>query len=650
MAAMSKTLSRRNHVAGGPGQEAVRDTLLAWLSGWGFDPEVETYEVFLPWPTSVSLGLIAPESIAFEIGEAPLAEDPSTGTEVYPWVSGYSAAGEALAEVVYVNYGLHEDYERLASLGVEVRDRVVLARFGRSYRGIKARLAQANGAAALLLYSDPSDDGFVLGDVYPEGPFRPWSGVQRGSVMNGSGDPTTPDGPSTTDATRVAPETSPHEVPAIPVMPISYEVAGEILSRIGGADLPDQGWQGGLPFRYHVGPGPARVRVRVDDDRDGPAGGMKKIHDVLARIEGSEWADEWVVVGAHIDAWGPGANDNVSGTASVLAAARAIRARADAGDRPRRTIVFAGWDAEEWGLIGSTEWVEEHAAVLSGGAVGYINQDAIGGRNFGASATPSLKPFVREAAGAVPAEGGASLHDEWAEGDTVAAMGDLGGGSDFAPFYNHLGIPSTGHGFDTPGGVYHSAYDTYRWMSEYGDPGFVRHAQSAELTALLALRLANAEVLPYDYANFAREMALHWERLRQNAVEHELMGGDAETADPLSAAFGELEKEGRRLDGARASYLAGSTDPERSRRANRALILVERALARDRGLEGRPWYRNLTFAADDRNGYATLALPGIAEAVRSGSPERVRAEVEDLAARVRSAAAAVREAAGAIAP
>lgn len=625
MQAMSRTLSGRMHVAGGPGQAAVRDTLVAWFGRWGFEPRVAAYQVFLPWPTGVTLALIAPKALTFALEE----EAPSS----YPWVSGYSAPGVAEAEVVYANYGLHEDYALLDSLGIDAEGCIVVARYGLSYRGIKARLADAHGASALILYSDPADDGFVQGDVYPDGPFRPWSGVQRGSVMNGNGDPTTPAGPSTAGAARVPPSESPNELPRIPVVPVSYAVAGEILARLGGADLPRQDWQGGLPFRYHLGPGPARVRVEVADDRDGPAGGMKAIYDVVARIEGSHWPDEWVVVGAHIDAWGPGANDNVSGTASVLAAARAIRAL-EGGGRPRRTIVFAGWDGEEWGLIGSTEWVEEHARELAGSAVVYINQDGVGGQRFGGAASPSLKPFLREATQGVPAGEGQSLYAVWAaDADTVPALGDLGGGSDFAPFYNHLGIPSTGHGFGTSGGVYHSAFDTYRWMAEFGDPGFVHHAMTAELTAVMALRLANAEILPYDYAAFAREMAAHWEELRQ-------AGG----GEPLSAALAELERAGERLNAARATYLAGPPEEAASRRANRALRAVERELTREQGLEGRPWYRNLVFAADGRNGYATLALPSVAEAVRAEDPRRVAAETADLAGRVDAATARVEEA------
>ncbi|MBA3583591.1 MAG: M20/M25/M40 family metallo-hydrolase [Gemmatimonadetes bacterium] len=646
--AMSRTLSLRMHVAGGPAQAAVRDTLAAWFHGWGFEPEVATYEVFLPWPTDVSLALTAPDTMAFHLSEEVLAADAAAALPHYPWVNGYSAPGEVEAEVVYVSHGLHEDYARLDSMGIGVEGRVALARYGRSYRGIKARLAAEHGAAALLLYSDPADDGYTQGDVYPEGPFRPWSGVQRGSVMNGTGDPTTPDGPSTAGAPRVTPSESLVGLPAIPVMPISYAVAGEIISRLGNADVPDQGWQGGLPFRYHAGPGPARVRLRVDDDRDGPAGGMKSIYDVTARIEGSQWPDEWIVVGAHIDAWGPGANDNVSGTASVLAAANAIRALADGGHPPRRTIVFAGWDGEEWGLIGSTEWVEEHAAELSRGGVAYINQDGVGGQSFTAAASPSLKPFLREASRAIHAKNGQSLHDVWqGEADSVPRLGDLGGGSDFAPFYNHLGIPSTGHGFGTPGGVYHSAYDTYHHMAEFGDPGFVHHAQTAELTAIMASRLANAEILPYDFAALGREMAALWKPLREAALADSLLGEDH---DPLGHALAALEKASSGFAAVRDGYLSGPADPERSRRANGSLRAVERALTREAGLVGRPWYRSLTFAADDRNGYATLGLPGIAEAIRSGSAGRVRVEVDDMADRVGRATGSVAEAEAVLAP
>jgi N-acetylated-alpha-linked acidic dipeptidase len=637
---MARVLSAAPHVAGTPGQAAVRDTLVAWLGAWGFEPEVETYEVFLPQAVDVEVALVAPESMAFRLAEEAIPGDPVTEFDAYPWLNGYSAPGRVEAEVVYAGWGLYADYDRLAELGVDVEGRVVVARYGRAYRGVKARLAEERGAAALLLYSDPEEDGYVQGDVYPEGPWRPWSGVQRGSVLDGDGDPATPDGPSLPGAPRLAADAIADRVPGIPVVAISYRVAGEILSRVRGADIPDPGWQGGLPFRYHVGPGPARVQVHVDDDRDGPQGGVKAIHDVVARIEGAEWPEEIVVIGAHIDAWGAGANDNVSGTTSILAAARALRSAAAAGNPPRRTIVIAGWDGEEWGLLGSTEWTEEHADRLVAGGVAYLNQDAIGGTEFGAGAAPLLGGALREAAEAVPGQDG-SLLDEWRGGETEAEIGDLGGGSDFEPFYQRLGIPSASYGFGAPGGVYHSAYDTHRWMSRFGDAGYRNHARAAQLTAILTLRLANAEVLPYDVVGLAGRLDSLWSPLRAMAVAE--AGALERDLIPLDQAFEDLRQTGEELASARERYLAGPVDAATSARANRILIGIERDLGRESGPFGDGGIRSLTFASDPRNGYATLALPGVATAIREGSRERVRTEVLDLAGRLGSAADRARE-------
>jgi N-acetylated-alpha-linked acidic dipeptidase len=633
-AQLAVPLSAHPHVAGSAGQAAFRDSLIARLSAWGFEPEVATYRVYLPWATDVKLSLVAPEPVDFDLVEGPVPGAPDPPRPLYPLANGYTGVGYVEAEAVYVNYGLHEDYERLAEIGVDVRGKVAVARYGRSYRGIKARLAEAHGAAALLLYSDPRDDGWFRGDPYPEGLWRPRTTVQRGSVRNGEGDPTTPGVPSVVGVARVDPEASPHELPTIPVIPVPADVAAGILSRLTGARLPDPEWQGALPFRYHLGPGPATVRLRVADDRDGPDGGFKDIANVLARVEGSEWPDEWVIVGGHIDAWGPGANDNVSGTASVLAAARAVRALADAGFPPRRTIVFAGWDGEEWGLIGSTEWVEEHAEVLARVGVAYLNQDMIAGPRFGASASPSLKPLIRAAASAIPA-GGGTLRDEWARADSTVSVDDLGGGSDFEGFYHHLGIASAGHGFGGPYGLYHSAYDT-REAVEIADPGYRNQALSSELVAVLALQLANAEVLPFDYAAYAEEVAHLWRGQRTEVVVSAPRA--AEAAGRLDAALDSLAAAARRLETNRDRYLEGSTDTIRSRAANTALRAVERELTREAGLVGRPWSRNLVFSTDDRNGYATLVLPSIAEALIAEDAERVEHEVDDLAARMQAAA------------
>ena len=642
LADLAVPLSARPHVAGSPGQAAFADTLVAWLSSWGYRPERATYRVYLPHATEVSLALVAPERVDFELVETAVEGASAVPEPQYPWANGYSGAGSVEGEVVYANYGLHDDYDRLAEAGIDLDGAIVVARYGRSYRGIKARLAEEHGAAGLVLYSDPRDDGWFRGDPFPDGPYRPRTGIQKGSVKNASGDPTTPGTPSLPDATRVA---AGSEVPSIPVVPVSADVAAAILAHVDGALLPEADWQGALPFRYHLGPGPATVRLTVDDDRDGPAAGFREVTNVVARIEGTDRPDEWVIVGGHIDAWGPGANDNVSGTASVLAAARAVRALAEAGLGPRRTIVFAGWDGEEWGLIGSTEWVEEHAEALSANAVAYLNQDMIAGPSFGAGASPSLKTLIRDAAAAVPM-GEGTLREVWAAADSTLAIDDLGGGSDHAGFYHHLGIPSAGHGFGGPYGLYHSAYDT-REAVEIVDPEYRNQAASSELVAILALRLANAEILPYDYAGFAREVRDLWDARREEVAPRE--GGEA-AAERLDAALDSLAAAAARFDSARQEYLGGEVDAERSGRANAELRAVERELTREAGLVGRPWNRNLVFTTDDRNGYATLDLPSISEALIAGDHARAVREVDDFATRIRAAADRLEIAAGALAP
>ncbi len=644
--AHSKELSRETHVAGTPAQARTRDYVIDQMKRWGLDTEVRAYDVWMPHPTSVRVARVSPQPRELSLVEPVVAEDPTSKLSQYPTVNGYSGQGDVTGDVVYVNYGLIEDYAQLDSLGVSVKGKIAIARYGRSFRGIKAREAEKHGAIALLIYSDPQDDGYVVDDVYPDGPMRNNSGVQRGSILNPDGDPSTPGYGSKPGVRRLTAEQM--EISHIPVVPISYGNAGEFLRYTRGKSVP-RGWQGGLSFRYHVGPGPVRAHVTVKDDRSTKP--LKPIYDTFGMVRGSEFPDELVIIGGHRDAWGPGTADNVSGTVSVLEAARAVAEQVKAGVRPKRTIVFATWDAEEWGLIGSTEFVEDDSLRLAHNAVAYFNQDvAAQGSRFSGGGSPSLRPMLRDIARLVPDPNGkGSVYSEWRRASAVAdtaepAMGDPGGGSDFAGFYNHLGIPIAEWGFGGQGGVYHSQYDSYAWMTKFGDPGFHYHAAAARISTAMVLRLANADILPYDYVEYARTMRRYVDPIDRAISEHHW---NASTTS-LRAAIERLQQEGAAFNAERDSVLAGTPATSSLKRTNQALMQVERALTRPAGLRTRPWFRNLIYVADENNGYANMALPSVNEAIRSGDEGLTRTEIEDLASRFDSAAQALSQARTAI--
>jgi len=639
----SRALSAEAHVAGTPAQARTRDYVLEQMRAMGLKTEVRSYSVFMPHATSVRLWRTAPTEKELLLREPAVASDSTSEKWQYPTVNGYSGVGEVSGEVVYVNYGLIEDYARLDSLGISVEGRIAIARYGRSFRGIKSREAERHGAVALLIYSDPQNDGYVRGDVYPEGPMRNWDGVQRGSVFNGAGDPATPGYPSTANAPRLPVDRM--ELPHIPVVPISYANASALLAELRGRDLP-AGWQGGLPFRYHIGPGPVRARIAVSDDR--ATQGTKQIYDTFGVVVGTELPDELVIIGAHRDAWGPGASDNVSGTVSVLEAARVVAEAVRAGHRPKRTIVFATWDAEEWGLIGSTEYVEDDSLRLRRGAVAYLNQDAAAdGARFGAGGSPSLRALLRDVARRTPdPRGRGSVFAEWQRSaaivDTTSPpMTDPGGGSDFAGFYNHLGIPIVDWGFSGESGTYHSQYDDFEWMSRFGDTSFVYHATAGGIGAAMVLRLANADIVPYDYVEFARTMQRY-----VPAIERQI-GSRGWTAAPtpaLRAAIARMEREAMSFAATRDSALARPLLGPQRRAANAALREVERALTRPTGLRMRPWYRNLIYVADEDNGYANMPFPSVNEAIRDDDEGLAARELTDLARRFDAATRALTQA------
>jgi N-acetylated-alpha-linked acidic dipeptidase len=645
--AHSKELSKETHVAGTPAQARTRDYVIDQMKKWGLETQSRTYDIWMPHPTSVQVSRVSPQPKELSLAEPPVASDPTSKLSQYPTVNGYSGQGDVTADVVYVNYGLIEDYALLDSMGISVKGKVAIARYGRSFRGIKAREAEKNGAVGLLIYSDPQDDGFVVGDVYPDGPMRNSNGVQRGSILNPDGDPSTPGYGSTGSAPRLTPAQM--TISHIPVVPISYGNASELLKYVRGQQVP-RGWQGGLAFRYHVGPGPVKARVAVKDDRATKP--IKPIYDTFGVIRGSEFPNELVIIGGHRDGWGPGAADNVSGTVSVMEAARAIAEEVKAGARPKRTIIFATWDAEEWGLIGSTEFVEDDSVRLSRDAVAYLNQDvAAQGNRFSGGGSPSLRATLRDAARVVQdPDNKGSVYAEWRKASAIAdtaepPMGDPGGGSDFAGFYNHLGIPIAEWGFGGAGGVYHSQYDSYAWMTKFGDPGFQYHAAAARVGTAMVLRIANADVLPYDYAEYARTMRRYLAPIDRALSDKRW---DVSTT-ALRSSIDRLEREGAAFNAARDSALSVAAPPTATlQKTNRALMQVERSLIRPEGLRSRPWFRNLIYVADENNGYANMALPSVNEAVRANDESLTRNEIADLAARFDRAAQAVADARGAL--
>ena len=661
----TRALAAKPHVAGTPAQKETADYVLRQMASWGLDTQRVAFKVYLPYHDSTIVERITPTRVRLALEEPPIPGDPTTILKPWPAMNGNSGKGDVTAPLVYVNQGLAADYRLLDSLGGSVRGRIAIVRYGGSFRGIKAREAESHGAIGLLIYSDPKDDGFLTGAVYPDGPMRNAHQVQRGSIFNGAGDPTTPDWASTENAKRVREDSL--AVPHIPVVPISYGNAELLMKEMAGAVVP-AAWQGGMKFEYHLGDGVVQARVAVWPERGQRA--YKMIYDTFGRIRGTDFPNEMIIIGGHRDAWGPGADDNVSGTVSVMAAARAWATAASEGMRPRRTLVFATWDAEEWGLVGSTEWVQLMRDSLKAGAVAYYNQDeSAAGRSFGAGGTASLQGVLRDATKTVQMPGDTtSIYTNWAKGaggrggrrggggrggragnaqpalpPPEPRIGDLGGGSDFAGFYNNLGIPSIETGFGGRAGWYHSAYDTYTAMERFGDPGYLSHAAEGRLAAVIVSRLANADVIPYDFAALGGYLgvlanpAAPTPRIRE--------AGLARVAADLAAVTGaatELRIAGERFNALRDTLLGrGILSNATLARANKELRQVEQQLTRPAGLVGRPFMKNLIFASDRDNGYANIALPGISEALRDNDLERAKREIEDLAQRIRSAASQV---------
>ncbi|HMG75973.1 MAG TPA: M28 family metallopeptidase [Pyrinomonadaceae bacterium] len=637
-----RRLTSEAHIAGSPEDYATAIYVRDQMRSFGLNSDLREYQVLLPSPRTPSIvELIAPRRERLQVREDVVPEDPSSfSKKIVPLFNGYGASGDITAPLVYVNYGLPPDYEALKKARVDVKGKIAIARYGNSFRGVKAKVAEDNGAIGLIIYSDPADDGFAQGDVYPKGPWRPDSSAQRGSVQFlfiYPGDPLTPGLPAIPGTPRLKKEQA-LNLPHIPVQPISYGDAQRLLKPLRGPARP-KGFQGGLPFTYHVG-GTNDVRVHLKTDIEFAT---KTIWDVITRIDGSVEKDRWVVLGNHRDAWVFGAVDPNSGTTAMLELGRGLGQLMRSGWKPRRSIILGSWDAEEQGLIGSTEWAEENAVELKEKAVAYLNMDAaVSGANFGASSVPSMWKLIRSAAQDVrDPKTGKSIYDAWRDRVRVDSpdselfdpngnekpsptprIGALGSGSDYTPFLQHLGVPALDMGFGGDYGVYHSAYDSFYWMAHFGDPTFQYHVAAAQIWGTIALRIADAEGLPLDYTDYAAQLREFVTETKGLAVRRKL--GDSFDAKSLLNAVDDFAEEAAKIDKRRRSDVSevekgsGGDSIARLQRINDALMQAERALIDDRGLTGRTWFKHQIYAPGFYTGYAALPLPDLRQAIEDG--------------------------------
>lgn len=601
------------------------------------DVQLIEHPVYLPWPIRYEATFVDSKE-RLSLKEDPIPQDKdSYNKDVGIPFCAYSADVDVTAPVVYVNSGNPEDYELLAQRGVDVRGKIALARYSMpySYRGFKALTAQRHGVAALLLYSDPAEDGYKKGDVYPKGPWGPESHLQRGGIVydfNLPGDPRTP-GWASVPGGRFLPAESAVSMPTVAAAPMSYKDARRILEKMTGPAVPTE-WQGGLPFTYHLGPTSDKLHLVIQNDKR-----VRSIWNVVGRLRGEERPNEWVVLGNHRDAWVFGGVDPSSGTATLMETARALGELKRSGWKPRRTLIFASWDAEEFTLTGSTEWGELEAERLQAGALAYLNVDSSSsGSNFTAAAVPALANFLREVARDVPDPSGGSIYDAWLrqtkDAKEPAVTTRLGSGSDYTVFLNFLGVPVADLTFDGPYGVYHSIYDSFNWVDRVGDPGYRYHAAMARYWAVAALRLSECDYVPLEYAAYAQEVQRYLDETETLArglkVDVDLK--------PARDAATVWENNGRMaLETARKAVAAG--DMARVERVHRGLMKVERALLDPEGLVGRPWFKHLIYAP--RPTYKASVLPALSEAIEARDQSRVKLEVDRLTRALKRAASVI---------
>ncbi len=608
-------ITKEPHVAGSAASKKVIEYLAGAMENAGLVVEKFDYDIYLDYPVSDAIvEIVRPIRLPLNNKEYIHEEDPFSANEhISVGWNAFSGSGDVTAEVVYANFGRKEDFEKLKEMGVAVEGKIVLARYGGNFRGYKAKYAELAGAAGLIIFTDPKDGGYVSGLVYPEGKFADESTIQRGSVLalDYTGDPLTPFEPalptgSKKKVKRLAPEAVPFHT--IPVTPLPYGAAREIIKRMTGQPVPSS-WQGGLPFTYRIEGGTKlQVRLKVDHKK-----ALTRVTNVVGTIIGSDYQDEWIILGSHHDAWEFGAVDPNGGTAMLLSVADALGQLVEAGYQPKRTIKITHWDAEEFGILGSTEWVEQFRDELSEKAVAYLNADAaISGPNFGGAASPTLKQLIIDVTHMVQhPDSGESVYEHWINrqpGMMEPVLGNLGGGSDHVGFYTHIGIPSAGLGISQSSGIYHSAYDNFNWFQKFGDPDFVYGPAMAKIFGLIALRLANADLIPYDVIRYATDLMDHI-----NKVEKEIDQYDkAFKLDDLKSEVEKLAEACKSFADAREALL-NQEQIEASLAAdiNQRLIYLEKSFISDKGLAFGAWYRSLYAAPDPYSGYASWMLPGL---------------------------------------
>ncbi|MEQ9592749.1 MAG: transferrin receptor-like dimerization domain-containing protein [Cyclobacteriaceae bacterium] len=670
-----KYLTGKPHHLGSAMGKEYAEWMRDQFKSWGYEAELETYKVLFPTPKVRVLEMVAPTKYKARLAEPPLKEDATSGQvrEQLPTYHGFSADGDVTAELVFVGYGVPSDYDELDKLGVDVKGKIVIAKYGGSWRGIKPKVAQEKGAIGCIIYSDPEDDGYFQGDVYPKGPYRPSLGAQRGSVLDlpvRPGDPLTPNIGATEEAKRIERAQADNLI-GIPVLPIGYEDAQPLLRALGGPVAPEY-MRGTLPLTYHVGPGPVKVHLNLQFDWK-----LVDCHNVIAKMKGTELPDEWVIRGNHHDAWVNGANDPISGMVALMEEARAVGELVKSGWKPKRTIIYCAWDGEEPGLIGSTEWAEHHAEELQQKVVAYINSDGNGRGFLYAQGSHTLQQLVSDVARDVtdPQTGvsilerrksaeAANTSSTKAKKEIINSPGmtisALGSGSDYSPFIQHLGIPALNIGFggEDGGGEYHSIYDSYDHYKRFKDPKFDYGVALAKTAGRTTLRLVNANILPFDFKGFHKtvdgyvnEVTALIEQMRESTeVENQMIAENRYklASDPTQTYvqpkakepvpylnFSNLLNAVAKLESSASTYAElAKINPNPNTnlaRLNKLLYTAEQHLTIENGLPRRPWFRHSIYAPGYYTGYGVKTLPGIREGIEERNWKEAQEQIEIVA-------------------